>query len=106
MLNHQVIGGLAGILLSFNTANAQNIELPPKEPCPITEENLTAHYTIIPNIYNAQGKTIMRFMNKQSPDEKARCGMMYEIESIKPFGTGIIINYKKGVKIDGDKGGH
>ena len=36
MLNRQVIGGLAGIILSFNIANAQNalpkqLELPPQE---------------------------------------------------------------------------
>ena len=42
----------------------------------------------------------MRYMDKSSSfEEKARCGMKYEIDSIKPYGTGIIIIYKKGVQI-------
>ena len=102
MLYRQIIGGLTAIVLSVSPAFAQQIELPPKEKCPIIEENLVAHITIIPDIYNSQGKTIMRYMNKQSWDEnKARCGIEYEIESIKPYGTGVIIQYKKGVRING-----
>src|SRR3990167_6150729 len=103
MLYRQVIGGLTAVVLSFSPASAQQIELPPKEKCLISEENLVSHTTIIPDIYNAQGKTVMRYMDKRGDDEsKPRCGMSYEIDLIKPYGTGIIIIYKKGVRINGE----
>lgn len=104
-MRNRVIGGLGLLVISLGTpVNAQQVfGSSLKEKCLITEENLISHTTIIPDIYNSKGKTVMRYMNKQSDEEnKPRCGMQYDIESIKPYGTGILINYKKGVKIDGE----